>query len=603
MKPLLYILIGITILCGVATAQNPGNVNGDKLWLRADQNTSTTTDGAKLNTWDDNSTQGNNATQATNALRPVFEDDATNDINFNPVISFSGTTFMNLGTTGLPNAKHARSVIIVAAPNSVSGTQYVFSYGQNVLDAGISAGANGSAGLFSGFLDDVTTPSGLWKAGAPLTLTSVWAGNGGTVDQYGNGVLEAGSLAKSYNSNLVEAAIGEAGWGGNNWNGRIAEVIVYNSALSAAQLEKIDSYLAIKYGYTLSGENYETSAGGTLWDLTSLATWSGNIAGVGRDDNEALTQLQSRSINSGFQLTVAIGNSIPTTNSANPGSFSKDKSYLMWGDNNAATGFSRNITVSGTTYTSMQRTWTFQQTNNWVDQNITISQDSGSTATYMLVASDAAFTNVIHVVSLSSGTTTLSTAQIPAGDFVTFAKIIPLPVNLISFTGLSTKEGNQLSWVTAGETHSAYFSIERSVDGRSYDSIGRVDGQGNTNLEYNYTFLDTRPVAGTTNYYRLRQVDDDGWFTYSPVVAINGGNSPTEYKAYPNPAHTTMHLAIPTIQEHLTLRIYALSGKIVQSEDVAQPGNGVDLDVSRLPAGMYYLRIVEAGTDIAFMKL
>ena len=603
MKPLLHILFGITILCKVAWAQNPGNVNGDKLWLRADLNTSTITDGAKLNTWTDNSTQGNNATQATNALRPIFEDDASNNINFNPVISFNGTTFMDLGTTGLPNNKHARSVIIVAAPNSVSGTQYVFSYGQNLLDAGISSGANGSAGVFSGFLDDVTSPSGLWKVGTPLTLTQVWAGNAGTVDQYGNGVLEAGSLAKSYNSNLVDAAIGEAAWGGENWNGRVAEVIVYNSALSASQLEKIDSYLAIKYGYTLSGENYETSSSSTLWDVTALATWSNNIAGVGRDDNEALTQLQSRSIDNGFQLTVAIGNTIQATNSANSGSFSKDKSYLMWGDNNAGTAFTRNITVSGTTYNCMQRTWTFQQTSNWVDQNITIAQDSGSTTTYMLVASDAAFTNVIHVVSLSAGATTLSTTQIPDGDFVTFAKIIPLPVDLVSFMGVATKEGNELSWITAGETHNAYFSIERSSDGRTFDSIGRVDGQGNTNLEFPYSFLDSRPVVGTTNYYRLLQVDDNGWSTDSRVVAINGADGPTEYKVYPNPAHTTMHLAIPTIQEHLTLRIYSVSGQLVQSEEVDHPGNGIDLEVSRLPAGMYYLRVVQAGTNIAFMKL
>ena len=603
MKPLLHILIGTTILCSVAWAQNPGNVNGDKLWLRADLNTSTTTDGVKLTTWTDNSTQGNNATQAANALRPIFEDDATNNINFNPIISFSGSTFMSLGTTGLPNNKHARSVIIVAAPNSVSGTQYVFSYGQNILDAGTSSGANGSAGVFSGFLDDVTSPSGLWKVGIPLTLTQVWAGNGGTVDQYGNGVILAGSLAKSYNSNLLGAAIGEAAWGGNNWNGRVAEVIVYNSAPSAAQLEKIDSYLAIKYGYTLTGEDYETSSSSTLWDLTSLAAWSNNIAGVGRDDNEELTQLQSRSINSGFQLTVAIGNSIKATNSANTGSFSKDKSYLMWGDNNATTAFTRNITVSGTTYNSMQRTWTFQQTSNWVDQNITISQDSGSTASYMLVASDAAFTNVIHIVPLSSGTTTLSTAQIPDGDFITVAKIIPLPVNLISFTGLSTKEGNELNWVTAGETHSAYFSIEHSIDGRTFDSIGRVEGQGNTNLEYDYTYLDTRPVAGTTNYYRLRQVDDNGWSTDSRVVAISGANGPAEYKAWPNPATTTIHLSIPAVVDRLTLNIFAVSGQLVSSHEIEQPGNGVDLDVSRLQAGMYYLNVVEAGKSLPFMKL
>ncbi len=562
--------------------------------MRADENTATTTDGGANWFWGDYSATGNSAFQLFGSI-PTFEDDATNDLNYNPVVYFNGSSSMTfLSTNGFTSGKTARTIITVGVTNSVTTTQYMVSWGSALTDEGVSLGALNTQGLLSGVTNNVTTGAGFWTSGAVQQLTATFAGNGGTVSLYGEGLLEPGGLTEGLNTILGTAVLGKSAFGGGNWQGNIAEVIVFNSALNAASLQRVGTYLAIKYGYTLNqstATNYVNTAGTTIWNATTQATWSNNIAGLGKDNNETLLQLQSRSVNAGFQMAMAVGNSIAATNSANTGGITTDKSYMIWGDNDAATTFTRNITVGATTYNAMPRTWAFTKTA-WTDQNITITQDS-SVATYMLVATDAAFTNVVNVVPLSSGTATISSSKIPTGDFVTFAKIIPLPVTLISFTGENTKEGNLLSWETAREENNKYFSIERSTDGRTFTSIGEVAGQGTTNLEYNYTFLDASPVPNTTNYYRLRQVDDDGWYSLSSVVAINGVDGPTEYKAYPIPAHTTMHLAIPTQQARLYLNVYNVAGQLMQSQVAEAPGSGLDVDVTRLPTGLYFLNILQ----------
>ena len=368
------------------------------------------------------------------------------------------------------------------------------------------------------------------------------------------------------------------------WNGNIAEIIIYPSALSAANRLQVMSYLSIRYGITLNqatATDYVSSNGTTIWDATGLALYSNNIAAVGKDNNENLLQLQSRSENAGFQLSVAMGSSIAATNSANTGSIvSRRQKFTSYGETTRrSTAFTRAITSGPSIYTAMSRTWAFTKTG-WTDQNITVTADS-SVVTYMLVASDAAFSHIVNVVPMSGGSATISSSKIPSGDFVTFAKIIPLPVSMVSFTGTATKLGNELSWITASEQNNAYFSIERSTDGRTFDSIGRADGQGTTNLQNNYTFIDEHPVTGTINYYRLRQVDDNGWYTNSNVVALQtaeatvaGGN---DFKAYPIPAHTTMHLTIPNGVDRLTLNIYTVSGQLALRQELEQPGNGTDL--------------------------
>jgi hypothetical protein len=603
----IQLTLAALLAISITHAQNPGGVTGSTLWLRADYgSTSSTTDGNSIWYWVDQSATGTFAWQIF-GTEPTYQDDATSDVNFNPVVLFSGGA--NLGmysTTGLPSGKNARTIVTVASPTTVTGSQYIMSWGSTGSSSGFSLGALNSQGTLSFNSSSLSTATGFWQTGQPQMLTSTWAGNGNAMNLYGAGALLKGPTNETFNTILGSGTVGSSAWGSNYWNGSIAEVIVYPSVLSATNLEKVGTYLGLKYGFTLGGsapQNYLSSTSATIWNVTTLATWSNNIAGVGRDDNSGLYQLQSRSSNTGFQTTIGLGG-IATTNSANNTNINTDRSFMIWGDDAQATAYTRTIVSGGVTYYAMARTWAMQKTN-WTDQNMAITQDSGSRSTVLLVATDAAFTNVTQHISLTGGTTTLSSSKIPSGSYFTFAEIIPLPVKLVSFTGSATKTGNELAWTTASEKDNAYFSVERSTDARSFEEIGEVQGQGTTTQMQAYAYNDATPVPATTNYYRLRQVDVSGWSTYSQVISLRSDGGSLTYKAYPNPAVGTLHVALPDRVGKLGIFVYNVGGKLVQSETVSGPGSGVDLDVSRLPSGLYYLSLYPSGEGphtLTFMK-
>ena len=97
---------------------------------------------------------------------------------------------------------------------------------------------------------------------------------------------------------------------------------------------------------------------------------------------------------------------------------------------------------------------------------------------------------------------------------------VSLAAPLTLFT--ATRENNQaqIQWQTAQEQHSSFFAIERSTDGATFTTIGIVAAAGNSALPLNYSFTDLAPAL-SSDYYRLRQVDLDGNFTYSPVKLLN----------------------------------------------------------------------------------
>lgn len=102
---------------------------------------------------------------------------------------------------------------------------------------------------------------------------------------------------------------------------------------------------------------------------------------------------------------------------------------------------------------------------------------------------------------------------------------LTLPVELIGFHGKRSGLYNELEWVTASEKNADYFNVERSLDGKTFTKVGKVQAAGNSNTLKTYTFKD---IAEGVVYYRLRQIDFDGAFEYSKVIAVNslGGEIP-----------------------------------------------------------------------------
>ncbi|MDH3651252.1 MAG: right-handed parallel beta-helix repeat-containing protein, partial [Saprospiraceae bacterium] len=110
-----------------------------------------------------------------------------------------------------------------------------------------------------------------------------------------------------------------------------------------------------------------------------------------------------------------------------------------------------------------------------------------------------------------------------------------LPISLVEFKAeAQSPDAVTLTWITASEINNDYFNVERSNDGEAFNSIGSITSYGsNSQLELRYAFIDENPLNGRA-YYRLKQTDFDGAFTYGPIRIIERNNS-HESLAYPNP--------------------------------------------------------------------
>lgn len=178
--------------------------------------------------------------------------------------------------------------------------------------------------------------------------------------------------------------------------------------------------------------------------------------------------------------------------------------------------------------------------------------------------------------------------------------LTPNPVELTSFTAHLKDKATELRWRTATELNNFGFEVERSSDGRKWDMIGFVPGAGTSSSPRRYDFTDRDLPSGGTLRYRLRQVDRDGSFEYSPIVEVHHGHHPSQgiSGSFPSPAvsMTTVTYTV-TAPGAVALALYDIAGRQVLhiSEGHADAGShSATLDVDGLPRGMYFLHMRQA---------
>jgi hypothetical protein len=168
---------------------------------------------------------------------------------------------------------------------------------------------------------------------------------------------------------------------------------------------------------------------------------------------------------------------------------------------------------------------------------------------------------------------------------------VVLPIKLASITAKSNGESICLNWSTASEKNFNYFVIEASTDGQQFDSLGVVPGQGESNQILKYTYTDVFPMIGK-NYYRLKSVDHDLTFEYSPLVVEDFYGS-KNVVVFPNPAIDNTITVQPnfSIQEGDRIEIYDNVGVMILALDVSDNGGVLPLN-NALKQGSYLLRYV-----------
>lgn len=174
-----------------------------------------------------------------------------------------------------------------------------------------------------------------------------------------------------------------------------------------------------------------------------------------------------------------------------------------------------------------------------------------------------------------------------------------LPVTFISFTAVKKENFVLLNWQTTNEINNTYFGIERSEDSKIFSSIGTKQGLNNLGIN-NYVFTDYAPLNGI-NYYRLKQVDKEGKFTYSNTASVEVLNDGV-FAIAPNPADNNITITIPASSSVSEIELYDVNGKKLLHEQIAANVTSKQINISTLIAGVYNIVFIQTGKH-AMVKL
>lgn len=169
------------------------------------------------------------------------------------------------------------------------------------------------------------------------------------------------------------------------------------------------------------------------------------------------------------------------------------------------------------------------------------------------------------------------------------------PVEFLSFEAELIDEQVLLSWTTASELNNDFFTIERSVDGRTFEAIDRVQGAGTTESASHYQVFDASPISQMTSY-RIKQTDFDGHFSYSETVQVRADAFQSQLTVFPNPASAgaeTLHISGWNPNHSYALTMLDVNGSVLlEAEIPAQTSQAYPIAFpSDLASGLYFITI------------
>jgi len=182
-----------------------------------------------------------------------------------------------------------------------------------------------------------------------------------------------------------------------------------------------------------------------------------------------------------------------------------------------------------------------------------------------------------------------------------------LPVELAYIKGQKVGNTVVLSWQTLSEINNYGFEVEKSIDGKTFNLIGFVEGAGNSVNALDYSFIDETPTTGM-NYYRLRQVDLDGAFTYTEVVSVDFDGETAPFTLNINPTASSNQVQITlseAFDKDLNVEIYDALGRKVMNTSIRMGENVLPLNISTFTKGQYFVRLYNSDNTVTktFFKL
>lgn len=168
--------------------------------------------------------------------------------------------------------------------------------------------------------------------------------------------------------------------------------------------------------------------------------------------------------------------------------------------------------------------------------------------------------------------------------------IDPLAIELINFSAKPFGSSVQVDWSTASETSNDYVIVQHSKDGIIFEEVQKIHGAGNSDIVLHYTVIDSNPYDDVS-YYRLKQTDFDGKFTYSNLVGVNF-KKPLEYIIYPNPFSLSINIIInlESQSNNVGFSLYNVLGEEVMNITIV--GKTTTLETINLQPGIYFYKVV-----------
>ncbi len=604
-----------------ACPPSPGGVgSGILLWLRPDAGV--TTSGVNVTAWADQSTA------ATATIINGSPDKIAVGRNFNPTILFTlsngvdGGDFVKLSDLDVQSFFCTAQLSDVNRKSTHMLTWDRVTFAEPCTGCAIHGGENGGSKAQYGELgygNAKFQTAGVWRRNGNATGLAYNSEHSGNFDIVGALGTGTGSV-----NTVLGGQVSKTGFNGRvrDWLGPVGEMIIYGGPVTAAEANRVESYLAIKYGLTLGGNGattlaYYSSANSLVWQANS--GYHRNVIGIGRDDRSLLLQKQSRTEDDTTRIFLG---TLVTSNQANTGSFPDDRAFVLVGHNGGkmcATTASLLDKPPGL-YSRIERVWRVQNTNFSGSFNVSMAINTCANPLSvnpadlrLLVDLDGTFSDAT-VYGTGSGITFgysggmvtvsgISTSLIPANGtrFITIGSVnaaTPLPIELVAFSAQCVGGEVSVKWTTASERDNALFTVESSIDGQSFLAAGHLPGSGTTSSMHHYAWTDHRPVA-STSYYRLRQTDHDGTATLSSVVPVDCPRG-ADAVIWPNPAtgHFLFNLPSSVDRSPMVVEMRDAIGRLVWHQEYSSTEGGQkqeEVDLHGFRAGAYFVSFNQGG--------
>jgi hypothetical protein len=316
------------------------------------------------------------------------------------------------------------------------------------------------------------------------------------------------------------------------------------------------------------------------WGADTNSDGTSDISGGANAFSFTAVNNGTATIQNPVTVTVSLGGQVCATQTFTP-SINPIPAVNDPGDQNLCSGENASVLFSGNGVANTSFNWNNDNTTVGLagsgSGNISFTTQNVGTATVTVtpVATNGAFPSCI------------GSPQI----FVLDVETCILPVEWLFFTGTRSGKTNELSWTTASENNCSHYEIQYSKDAVDFKTVGTVNslsGGGNYTGELNYYYTHNT-FDSPVDYYRLKQVDFDGNFSFSNVIAIEGTNESSDIILYPNPVEDMLYIIVTPEMIGKPYEISNALGQIVGSGILDE--SKMSFSTINLSIGVYHLLI------------